>query len=159
MSEIISKNKHVTLSYSVYDDSGEMVERIDLPIQYIHGKKSQVIEKIEITLEGHKEGDTVDVVLSPEDGFGPHLPELTFTDNLENVPEEFRSIGAEVEFQNDQGEGKIFRVTKIENGKLTVDGNHPFAGKNITYHITISGVRDATAEELANGVQNMPALH
>lgn len=159
MSEIISKNKHVTLSYSVYDEGGEMVERIDLPIQYIHGRKSQVIEKIEIALEGHKEGDAVDIILSPEDGFGPHLSELTFTDNLENVPEEFQSIGAEVEFQNDQGESKIFRVTKIENGKLTVDGNHPFAGKNITYHITISGVRDATSEELANGIQNMPALH
>jgi len=89
-----------------------MVERIDLPIQYIHGRKSQVIEKIEIALEGHKEGDAVDIILSPEDGFGPHLPELTFTDNLENVPEEFQSIGAEVEFQNDQGESKIFGSQK-----------------------------------------------
>lgn len=159
MSEVIKKNKHVTLTYTVSDEDGEIIERIDIPIQYIQGKQSQVIEKIETTLEGHKEGDIVEVVLSPEEGFGPHLPELTFTDDIANVPQEFQSIGAEVEFQNDHGETKIFRVTKIENGKLTVDGNHPFAGKNITYTITVTGVRDATPDELANGVQNMPQLH
>ena len=159
MAETICKNKHVTLTYSVSDDTGEVIERIDMPIQYIQGKQSQVIEKIEAALEGHKEGDQVEVVLSPAEGFGEHQPELTFTDDLSNVPPEFRSIGAEVEFQNDHGETKIFRVTKIEDGKLTVDGNHPFAGKNITYTINVTGVRDATPEELANGVQNMPQLH
>jgi len=159
MSEVISKNKHVTLTYAVRDESGEIIERIDLPIQYIQGKQSQLIEKIESALDGHKTGDCVDVVVTPEEGFGPHLPELTFTDDIENVPAEFQSIGAEVEFQNDHGETKMFRVTRIEDGKLTVDGNHPFAGKNITYSITITGVRDATPDEMASGVQNMPQLH
>ncbi len=159
MSEIISKNKHVSLTYSVIDEDGEIIERIDLPVQYIQGKQSQLIEKIEAALEGHKEGDIIDVELSPEEGFGPHLPELTFTDDINNVPAEFHSIGAEVEFQNDQGETKIFRVSKIADGKLTVDGNHPFAGKKITYNITVTGVRPATVDEMANGVQNMPQLH
>ncbi len=159
MSETISKNKHVTLTYAVSDEDGEVIERIDVPIQYIQGSQSQVIEKIEAALEGHKEGDIVEVILSPEEGFGAHQPELTFTDDLSNVPPEFQSIGAEVEFQNDHGETKVFRVTKIEDGKLTVDGNHPFAGKNITYTITVKGVRDATLDELANGVENMPQLH
>lgn len=159
MSETIKQNKHVTLTYTITDDSGEIVERIDVPIQYVHGRQSQVIEKIETALEGHQEGDNVAVTLTPEEGFGPHLPELTFTDDLANVPPEFQTIGAEVEFQNDHGETKMFRVTRIEDGKLTVDGNHPFAGKNITYNITVTGVRDATPEELANGVQNMPSLH
>ena len=68
-------------------------------------------------------------------------------------------FGAEVEFQNDHGEVKVFRVTKIDNGKLTVDGNHPFAGKRITYNITVQTVRDATPDELSNGVQNTPVLH
>ena len=50
-------------------------------------------------------------------------------------------------------------MTHIEDGKLTVDGNHPFAGKTITYNITVNEVRDATSDELANGVENMNALH
>lgn len=130
-----------------------------MPIQYIHGAQSQVIDKIENALEGHRAGDEVQVTLSPEEAFGPHQPDLTFTDDVDNVPPQFHSIGAEVEFQNDKGESKIFRVTDIANGKLTVDGNHPFAGKIITYNITVKEVRNATDEEVSSGVENMNVLH
>ena len=155
----IQKDKFVTLTYTITDASGEILERIDLPIQYLHGRDSQVIEKIENALDGKQQGDELSVSLSVEEGFGEHQEELTFTDDVENVPAQFHQIGAEVEFQNDQGETKIFRVIKIEDGKLSVDGNHPFAGKVITYNIKVNEVRDATPEELANGVTNSPQLH
>jgi len=159
MSDKISKNKFVSLVYTITDEDDNILERIDVPIQYIQGVKSQVIEKIESALVGHKTGDLVHVTLSPEEGFGAHDAELTFSDDINNVPSQFHSIGAEVEFQNDQGESKIFHVTKIEDGKLTVDGNHPFAGKTITYNITVKEVRNATADEIKHGVENMNALH
>ena len=156
---IISKDKFVSLVYTITDNTGETLERIDLPIQYIHGRDSQVIEKVEAALEGKKQGEEVKVSLSAAEGFGEHQEELTFTDDVDNVPAQFHQIGAEVEFQNDHGETKIFRVVKIEEGKLTVDGNHPFAGKTITYNIKVNEVRDATPEELSNGVTNAPQLH
>ena len=159
MSDIITKNKFVSLTYTITDDEDNILERIDMPIQYIQGAKSQVIETIEIALEGHKVGDMVHVPLSPEEGFGAHQEELTFSDDIDNVPPQFHSIGAEVEFKNDNGESKVFRVTEITDGKLTVDGNHPFAGKDIIYNITVKEVRDATDSELKNGVDNMNALH
>jgi len=159
MSDKISSNKFVSLTYTITDESDNILERIDMPIQYIHGHRSQVIEKIEKALVGHQTGDLVQVELLPEEGFGAHQPELTFSDDIDNVPPQFHSIGAEVEFQNDQGESKIFRVTSIEDGKLTVDGNHPFAGKIVTYNITVKEVRDATESEMKNGVENMNALH
>ena len=159
MSDKISNNKFVSLVYTITDEENNILERIDMPIQYIQGVKSQVIEKIEIALDGHQVDDLVHVTLSPEEGFGAHQAELTFSDDINNVPPQFHSIGAEVEFQNDQGESKIFRVTEIADGKLTVDGNHPFAGKTITYNVTVKEVRDATADELKHGVENMNALH
>ncbi len=159
MSDKITNNKFVSLVYTITDEENNILERIDMPIQYIQGAKSQVIEKIEIALDGHQVDDLVHVTLSPEEGFGAHQPELTFSDDINNVPPQFHSIGAEVEFQNDQGESKLFRVTEIADGKLTVDGNHPFAGKTITYNITVKEVRDATADELQHGVENMTALH
>ena len=55
---------------------------------------------------------------------------------------------------NNEGEAKSFIVTKIENGKLTVDGNHPLAGKAAHFSINIIAVRDATADELENGASN-----
>ncbi len=159
MSDKISKNKLVSLTYTITDENDNILERIDMPIQYIQGAKSQVIEKVEIELEGHKVGDMIQVTLSPEEGFGTHQPELTFSDDIDNVPPQFHTIGSEVEFQNDQGESKIFRVTHIEDGKLIVDGNHPFAGKTITYNLTVKEVRDASDSELKKGVDNMKALH
>jgi FKBP-type peptidyl-prolyl cis-trans isomerase SlyD len=159
MSDSISKNKYVTLTYTITDETGNILERIDLPINYIHGRDSQLIKKIEQALEGHTIGDEVSVSINPEEGFGANQPDLTFTDDIANVPPQFQHIGAEVEFQNDTGETKIFRVIRIEDGKLTVDGNHPFAGKIITYNIRVEDVRDASLDELANGAANAPRLH
>jgi FKBP-type peptidyl-prolyl cis-trans isomerase SlyD len=127
----------------------------------VHGGKHDLFEKIEQELEGCVENDVVQVKLTPEEGFGPYDPALTYIDDLENVPAEFRRIGAEVEMMNDQGESRKFKVTRIEDGKLTVDGNHPMAGKNIIFNIKVVGIRDATPDELSNGVEpmTMPVLH
>ena len=63
--------------------------------------------------------------------------------------------------QNESGEVKTFYVTRIEDGKLTVDGNHPMAGKNIIFNIKVVGIRDATPDEISHGVEPMamPVLH
>lgn len=159
MTETIKRDKFVSLTYSITDENNEILERIDMPVNYVHGRDSQVIDKIETALEGHQEGDEISVELSPEEGFGEHQSELTFTDDIDNVPPEFRHVGAEVEFQNDKGESRMFRVSKIKDGKLTVDGNHPFAGKAITYNIRVNTVRDATPDEITNGAIQAPSLH
>jgi FKBP-type peptidyl-prolyl cis-trans isomerase SlyD len=159
MTDTIKKDKFVSLTYTITDENDEILERIDMPVNYVHGRDSQVIDKVEIALEGHAQGDEVCVELSPEEGFGEHQAELTFTDDIDNVPHEFRHLGAEVEFQNDKGESRMFRVSKIEDGKLTVDGNHPFAGKMITYNIKVTAVRDATPDEITNGAMQAPSLH
>jgi FKBP-type peptidyl-prolyl cis-trans isomerase SlyD len=159
MTNTITRDKFVSLTYTITDENNEILERTDMPVNYIHGRDSQIIEKIEKTLEGCAQGDEISVELNPEEGFGEHQPELTFTDDLENVPHEFRHIGAEVEFQNDKGESRMFRVCRIEDGKLTVDGNHPFAGKVITYNVKVNEVRDATPDEIAYGAVQMPSLH
>jgi len=50
---------------------------------------------------------------------------------------EYRAIGASVTMQNDKGGTKDFVVSKIENGKLTIDGNHPLAGKDIIFLVEV----------------------
>ena len=159
MTDTIKRDKFVSLTYTITDEHNDILERIDMPVNYVHGRDSQVIDKVEKALEGCALGDEVSVELSPEDGFGEHQRELTFVDDIDNVPPEFRHVGAEVEFQNDKGESRMFRVSRIEDGKLTVDGNHPFAGKVITYNIRVTAVRDATSDEITNGAQQMPSLH
>jgi len=154
----IQANKMVTLTYSILDDAGLVLEQNDVPVSYVHGGHSDLFEKIERALEGKTAGDAVDVTLPPAEGFGEHDSSLTFTDDIDNVPPEFRRLGAEVEMQNAQGEPRTFVVTKIENGRLTVDCNHPSAGKTVHFHVEVMSVRDATADELRQAGAN-PNLH
>jgi FKBP-type peptidyl-prolyl cis-trans isomerase SlyD len=147
----VARHKAVYFRYLVKDESGETVEQSDLPVGYVHGVSSALLEKLEKALEGHAAGDVIEVPISPEEGFGPHDPSLSFSDDLENVPPELRRIGAEAEMQNEAGEVRKFIVTKIEDGKLTVDGNHPYAGKNVVFKLTLTEVRDATPQEIASG--------
>lgn len=148
--EIITTGKFVSLTYSICDPDGNVLEQSDLPVNYIHGGETELIGGMDTAVAGKRAGDEVSITVSPEDGFGDHDPDLTFTDDIENVPPQFRQLGAEVQMQNESGEVKSFFVTSIENGKLTVDGNHPLAGKTLKVNVKILEVRDATREDAMN---------
>lgn len=159
---IVARNMVVYLTYSIRDQHGDLFEQFDLPVGYVHGVNGPLFEKIEHALEGRRIAERVEVTLSPADGFGEHRLELTFTDDIGNVPPEHRRIGSEVAFENERGVEMQLRVTRIENGKLTVDGNHPLAGQTVKFVVTIVGVRPATLEEIANGMPadaGAPRLH
>ena len=147
----IVANKAVHFTYFIIDELGEQLEHSDIPIGYVHGANSPILAKIGESLGGHKVSDVIEITVSPEDGFGLYRPEMTFTDELDNVPPEFRQIGAEVEMKNDDGEVRQFRVSTIEDGELTLDGNHPLAGKTLTFTITVTEIRDASTEEIVSG--------
>ncbi|WP_298134942.1 peptidylprolyl isomerase [Acidiferrobacter sp.] len=144
---MIGKGKIVSLTYTLRDAQGEIFEHTDVPISYLHGSGEGLFEKIERALEGLGVGDSVEVELSPAEGFGEHDPGLTFTDDIANVPPEYRRVGAEVEAENEQGEAIRFVVTAITDGRLTVDANHPLAGQTVRFAVTVQAVRDATPEE------------
>ncbi len=145
--EIIESGKFVSLTYSISDSDNNLLEQNSVPVSYIHGGNQVLIGNMDREIEGKGVGDEIEMTLQPEDGFGPHYPELTFTDDLENVPPEYRHVGAEVRMKSDSGEIQSFYVTRIEDGKLTVDGNHPLAGKTLQVRVTIQEVRDPTPEE------------
>lgn len=145
--ETIQAGKFVSLTYHILDDQGTLVEQTDLPVSYIHGGETELIGGMDRAVAGKAAGDEVTVTVPPEQSFGHHDPALTFTDDLANVPEQFRYLGAEVQMQNDSGETRNFYVSRIENGKLTIDGNHPLAGKTLTVTVKILEVRDARPED------------
>lgn len=154
----VGRDKVVAITYSIIDESGVILEQSDIPVYYVHGGPNDMFSEVEASLEGCSLGASVEVVLPPEKAFGFHDPNLTFTDAIDNVPPEFRRVGAEVEMQNERGETRSFFVSRIEDGKLTVDGNHPFAGKTLTFAVTVADIRDATEEEKRKGMSK-PMLH
>lgn len=150
--QVVQSGKVVYITYSILDPSGNVVEQHDLPVGYVQGGNSGLLPSIESAVAGKRVGDRVEVILSPEEGFGERDPSLSFTDDIDNVPPQFRFVGAQVQMSNEAGDTKTFYVTSIENGKLTVDGNHPLAGQNATCVVNIMDVREATPEELASGM-------
>jgi FKBP-type peptidyl-prolyl cis-trans isomerase SlyD len=148
-SEVIKPGKFVSLTYHITDLEGNVLEQNDIPVSYVHGGETELIGSMDKAIAGKRAGDEIEMEVPPEDGFGAHDPELTFTDDLENVPPQFRQLGAEVQMQNQEGETRNFYVSKIEGDKLTVDGNHPLAGKTLKVMIKIVEVRDATVDDMA----------
>ncbi len=141
----------VSISYSIKDDQGQLLEYRDLPVDYVQGGKSELFPQLEASLEGHQIGDSIAVDLTAEDGFGMHDPGLTFTDSIHNVPEELRQLGMEFEAENSDGKIMHFHVVDITADSLTVDANHPLAGKDIHYEVTVKAIRPATTQEIVTG--------
>ncbi len=148
-SEIIKPGKYVSLTYHISDLDGNTLEQNDIPVNYIHGGETELIGSMDKVVSGKTVGDVVDMMVPPEDGFGEHDPDLTFTDDLDNVPPEFRQLGAEVQMQGENGEVKTFYVVHMDDKKLTVDGNHPLAGKTLKVTVKILEVRDATIDDMS----------
>lgn len=160
--EMVGRGKVVFMTYSVLDEQGQVMGQNDMPTGYVHGAGSGLFEKIERSLEGHKVGERVEVSLTPEEGFGPSDPSLVIVEDFANVPPSLRRLGGEAEAQNEQGEVMTFRVVKIADGKVTLDGNHPLAGQQATCVVDILSVREATPEEISSGFpaeQGAPQLH
>lgn len=146
-----TRNTLVYITYSILDSRGMVVEQHDIPVGYVQGANSGILPAIESAVEGKSVGDRLEIALQPEEGYGLRDESLVFTDDIENVPPQFRRVGAEVMFENESGETKVFYVTSIEDGKLTLDGNPSLAGQSVTCVVNIVDMRPATPEEIANG--------
>ncbi|MEW8204576.1 MAG: FKBP-type peptidyl-prolyl cis-trans isomerase [Candidatus Thiodiazotropha taylori] len=146
--ETVKPGKFVSLSYMIQDMDGNVLEQSDLPVGYIHGGETELIGGMDQAVLGKAQGEEVTMTIPAENGFGEYNPDLVITDNIENVPVELRQLGAEVQMQNEAGDVRSFYVTKIEGDRLTVDGNHPLAGKTLQVKLKILQVRDASQEDM-----------
>jgi len=159
--DVVKKHRVVYIRYSVLDETGRVMGQQDMPTGYVHGAGSGLFDEIEQSLDGHRVGETVEAMLPPG-AFGERNPDLVIEEEIDNVPPQIRFVGAEAEMQNEAGDVVTFRVTAIEDGKITLDGNNPMAGRVARCVAEILSVRDATAQEIKDGFpaeQGMPQLH
>ncbi|MGD8925211.1 MAG: FKBP-type peptidyl-prolyl cis-trans isomerase [Thioalkalispiraceae bacterium] len=149
--DTVTAQKVITFTYSIKDGEGNILEQSDMPMSYIHQVDGKMYPSAEKAMDGKKVGDEVSVSITPEEGFGYPDPELMHIERIENVPPEYLRIGAEAMFEDEQGETITMKVTKIENGEVTLDANHPFAGKTVVFVMRVVAVRDATEHEIGTG--------
>ena len=147
----IVKNSVVTLDYTVRDPDGNTVDDGHHPLVYLHGGYDGIFSKLEETLQGKDQGETLQVKLQPDDAFGEYDEALVLVEEQALFPDNIE-VGMSFERVTEDGDEEIiYRITDIADGKVVVDGNHPLAGVALVFDITIAEVRQALAEEISHG--------
>lgn len=148
----IARDSVVTIHYTLKDDAGEVIDSSASgePLAYLHGH-GNIVPGLEKELTGRDVGDKVSVMVPPAEGYGEYDKDL-----VQSVPRRaLRGIkdvraGMHLHAQTEQGPRTV-TVTRVAGDMVTLDGNHPLAGKNLNFDIQIEDVRQATEEELSHG--------
>lgn len=156
----IKEDKVVAIDYRLTDDEGNELDasKPEQPLVYLHGHKN-IIPGLEDALEGKASGESMDVRIEAKDAYGEHQSQLQ-----QVVPKgQFESIDnleVGMRLQASTPEGPIpIEVIKIEDEEVTIDANHPLAGKPLNFAVTVKEVRDSTEEERSHGHVHGPEGH
>jgi FKBP-type peptidyl-prolyl cis-trans isomerase SlyD len=155
----IQQDSVVTFNYTLKDDAGEVIDSSEgEPLAYLHGH-GNLVPGLERELEGKDAGSKLSVKVAPGDGYGEYSKDL-----VQKVPRRSLkgiskvAVGMRLHAQTPQGTRAV-TVTHVTGDMVTIDGNHPLAGKNLNFDIQIVEVRAATKEELAHGHVHGPGGH
>jgi FKBP-type peptidyl-prolyl cis-trans isomerase SlyD len=161
----IEKDRAVTLSYHLTDDDGKVIDssRESGGMPYIHGH-GNLVPGVERALDGKAAGANFDVVVSPEDGYGVHDPQLDVAIPKDAFPEDVvGQLAPGVMFQGphprDQRKMAMFTVAEVLDAEVRCSANHPLAGQTLHFNLEVLDVREATVEEVAHGHVHGPGGH
>jgi len=151
---IITKNTIPTLSYTLKDPEGTIIDQAnkDEPFAYLHGANN-IIVGLEKALEGKAVGDTLDVTIPPEEAYGirndvliQEIPRSMFG----NIDDEQLVAGAQFHAQTDNGFETV-TITSVDGEAVVIDANPPLAGVTLNFVVEVLDVCAATDEEVAHG--------
>ncbi len=146
----VAQDTVVSINYELLNSEGELIEKTDEPIEYLHGGYHGIFSRVEEALNGKSAGETCDVYLQPHDAFGEYDEELVQVEPRSKFPPKVE-VGMRFEGAGEGGHTVVYTVTDIADDKVVVDGNHPLAGMALRFHCTVNAVRKATKEELEHG--------
>lgn len=175
--ETIQDKLKVSIAYTLKERTGKILEEVppNYPFVYIHGFNN-IIPGLEDALNGRHLNESFSVDIPFEQGYGPYRPDLILEvpkEELQDVGEIWLGMELEMfmdedvrEFQlpetadefvdglnlddDDESDG-IYTIKEIKKNTVIVDGNHPFAGKDLTFDVTVVAIEQPTFTELESG--------
>jgi len=167
----IDVNKVVTVTYELETNNGATTPKIfveraeaDRPLTFLFGAGS-MIPGFERQLEGLRKGDLFDISINPKDAYGHstdddvvELPYSVFADEAAKHPE-MLTIGNIIPMNDGGGNQFEGKVKSVGTDTVTMDFNHPLAGKTLYFKGIIQDLREATSEEVAHGHAHGPGGH
>ncbi|MEI6353556.1 MAG: peptidylprolyl isomerase [Methylococcus sp.] len=148
----IANDKVVTIHYTLTNDEGDLLDssKDQDPLAYLHGS-GNIIPGLENALTGRSIGDTFNIEVAPEDGYGVRDNEM-----VQSVPrsafEGVDNIEPGMQFQAQSPDGiQLVTVIDLDGDEVILDGNHPMAGFTLHFDVEVINIREATQEELDHG--------
>ncbi|MDR1451106.1 MAG: peptidylprolyl isomerase [Helicobacteraceae bacterium] len=150
----IGKNTVVSIEYEVKDAlSGETIDdnKGGDALEFLMGG-GHIISGLEEAIALMSEGENRKLVVPSEKAYGAYD-----ADALERIPKE-QFVGVDLKEgmtlygQTENGQSAQVTVKSIEGEIVTIDHNHPLAGKNLSFDVTIVKTREAAKQEIATGV-------
>lgn len=155
----IVKDTVVSLQYKMTDQQGNIMEETEEPISYLHGGYDGIFPAVEEALHEKEIGETLTLLMEPDDAFGEYDEELVRVEPRGAFPEEV-SVGMQFEgAEEDSDDFYIYTIKNVTDDIVVVDGNHPYAGMTFQFECTVTAVRPATADELSHGHVHGPHGH
>lgn len=146
----------VALTWTLKDTLGDELDALDEPVEFLLGG-NDLLASIEEALQGHADGDTLELHLEPENAFGDYDENLVFLEPRNIFPVELEEgmtfdgaaipAGASPQIPPEH----IYTVTEIYPEHVVLDGNHPLGGIAIRLTLKVDSVREATEQEIAQG--------
>ncbi len=157
----IENNQVVTINYVLTDEEGNILDTTSGrdSFSFLSGHE-QILPKLEEAIKEMLIHSKKTVVLNPADGYGEYIKEAVQVANRADFPNDVElEEGMSFMATMPDGNHQQFVIKKIEGDDVTIDFNHPLAGKTLTFEVELVDVREATPEELAHGHVHGPEGH
>jgi peptidylprolyl isomerase len=130
---------YLKIQFSITLDDGSVVgiakEKSQLNFKIGDGK---LLPALEEKIVGMVEREIKEILISPEEGYGQYNKELVLRVERKSFPPDINlTVGRTVQYQNRDGERVNFVVNAVDERSVTIDGNHPLAGLNLTYTVEL----------------------
>ena len=152
--QIIADGTVAVIHYTLKDDDGKVLDSsVDgSPMAFLTGGQN-IVPGLEAALMGKAKGDQVSVVVAPAEGYGERtgpgpqsVKKSEFGKHAPNLRE-----GMPLRMQASDGSDVTVWITKMEGSRVWLDADHPLAGKNLHFEVSVLEVRDSSDEERAHG--------
>jgi len=140
-SPAIERGSTVRLEYTLTDDTGKVLDsnKGREPLTYPQGEE-QILPALERALTGMRAGEGKQVILKPEDGYGPVDPAAQTEVPKEMLPSDALTVGTQLVARSPGGQSMLVRVKEIKEKTVILDLNHPLAGKTLHFDVKVLGV-------------------
>jgi FKBP-type peptidyl-prolyl cis-trans isomerase 2 len=140
---LVEKDKSVSIHYTLYLENGESIESTigQQPWEFKVGN-GMALPDLEAELLGMKVGETKDIKLTPEQGYGLRKEDLLHTLERDQIPKDIE-LSEGLVLEGKKNDGKIIKLTvkSFDEKNVVFDLNHPLAGKNLIYKVSVVDIK------------------